>query len=309
MYKPVICTTEQLHVSNVSASSCYISMALPPGKSLEGQVLNCQRPFAFCNMRWAQCLAVTPIILPLGAPLHSSAPLPQVHAHIPSQTPQVVSGAVREHNTTHNTTQQRRSAHNGGGCSLYTVRSQADQAFIQPCPFSPSPPSEPLLLLVEGGTDLWEACPIDPCLFRRLPSLFPQVHSPIPSLPSPTPQVLSGAFVSSNRDAALSRMVDAASARYTPEADQAFLQAEAAQQALARGQAQAAGGGGGGGSGLARLSASMLRKISLTSVSYNLFSKVALNNTVPSVHDYSPTAGALASLRPWPRSELINPPA
>lgn len=63
-------------------------------------------------------------------------------------------------------------------------------------------------------------------------------------------------------------MVDAASARYTPEADQAFLQAEAAQQALARGQAQAAGGGGGG-SGLARLSASMLRKISLTSVSSN----------------------------------------
>jgi hypothetical protein len=62
-------------------------------------------------------------------------------------------------------------------------------------------------------------------------------------------------------------MVDAASARYTPEADQAFLQAEAAQQALARGQAQAVGSGG---SGLARLSASMLRKISLTSVSPEL---------------------------------------
>lgn len=71
-------------------------------------------------------------------------------------------------------------------------------------------------------------------------------------------QVKSGAFVSSDRDAALTRMIDAASVRYSPEQEQALLQDPAAA-------AQPAGGA--GAHGLARLSASLMRKISLSSVS------------------------------------------
>lgn len=73
-------------------------------------------------------------------------------------------------------------------------------------------------------------------------------------------QVRSGAFVSSDRDAALARMIEAASVRYSPEQEKALLQEPVP---AAHGGKE---GGGGGDRGLARLSASLLRKISLGSI-------------------------------------------
>lgn len=72
----------------------------------------------------------------------------------------------------------------------------------------------------------------------------------------PAVQVQSGAFASKDRDAALTRMIEAAATRYSPETEQQFLQAQAAAT-----QATA------GAQGLARLSANLMRKISLSSVS------------------------------------------
>jgi hypothetical protein len=70
-------------------------------------------------------------------------------------------------------------------------------------------------------------------------------------------QVKSGAFASRDRDAALARMIEAASYRYVADQEQGLLQDPAAAQS----------GGEGGPQGLARLSASLMRKISLSSVS------------------------------------------
>jgi hypothetical protein len=86
------------------------------------------------------------------------------------------------------------------------------------------------------------------------------VHHQVSSLSLLAPpglQVKSGVFVSSNRDAALMRMIEAAAFRYSPERE-----AELLQPPQEPGAAQTSAGG-----SLARLSASVLRKISLSSVS------------------------------------------
>jgi len=92
------------------------------------------------------------------------------------------------------------------------------------------------------------AKPTPACVPARLPCDLESV--------GPAVQVQSGAFASKDRDAALARMIDAAATRYSPEAEQQFLQAQAA-----------AVQGATGAHGLARLSANLMRKISLTSVS------------------------------------------
>lgn len=70
-------------------------------------------------------------------------------------------------------------------------------------------------------------------------------------------QVKSGVFASKDRDSALMTMIEAASVRYSPEQEAALLQRF---QAASQAQAQ---------QGLERWSASLLRRISLNSVSNN----------------------------------------